>query len=139
MMREPFLRTLTRNTVIAAVVGVPLVLRFPGRAGFGWGYLDAFTLGFCFAFFGHYVEVGLRALPGIEDGAGRLVRIAGWFAGGLWCYVVGRWLWVLYGRDIRQLPGLVWGGVFLVALELALHYVLKLEGRPNFYEGRGDA
>ena len=76
----------------------------------------------------------LLALPKIETGAGRLVRVAGWFAGGLWCYVVARWLWLRYGRDLNDLPGLVWGGVFFIGLELVVHAALKARGQPNFYQ-----
>ena len=60
----------------------------------------------------------LLALPGIRTDVGPVVRIVGWFAGGLWCAVIARWLWMQYGRDLRELPGLIWGGVLLVVLEL---------------------
>src|SRR5436309_2488918 len=67
----------------------------------------------------------LIALPDIHSGAGPLVRLAGWFAGGLWCYVVARWLWIRFGRDLNELPGLLWGGVFLVVLELVMNIVAR--------------
>src|SRR5204863_142820 len=81
---------------------------------FVWDFVDAFSVAFCFTFIGHYVELFLLALPNIETGLGRVVRLAGWFAGGLWCYIVARWLWLLYGRDLNELPGLMWGGVFFI-------------------------
>jgi hypothetical protein len=117
-MAEPFLKTLTRNTLVAGVLGVVLLLLLPRHASLASDYVDAFTVGFCFTFLGYYIDQLLLALPGIRSGVGPLVRVAGWFAGGLWCYVIARWLWMHYGRDLRDLPGMVWGGVFLVVLEL---------------------
>lgn len=133
MNREPFLTTLTRNTVAAAPLGAVLLIVLPRHAGLGWDFVDTFTLAFCFTFLGHYVEVVLLKIPGIETAVGRLVRVAGWFAGGLWCYVIARFLWLEYGRDLGELPALAYGGAFLVGLELALHGALNLLGRPNFY------
>lgn len=134
MTGERFLTALARNTGLALVLGVVFLLGLPRRAGsLGWDYLDAFTLAFCFTFFGYYVEVLLLKIPGIETGAGRLIRMAGWFAGGLWCFVAGRFLWVLYGRDPAELPRLAFGGVFLIGLELVLHAGLNAVGRPNLF------
>lgn len=135
MNRERILTTLTRSTALAAVLGAALFFILPRQANGWWGFLDAFTLAFCFAFFGHYVEVLLLMVPGIEVGAGRLVRLAGWFAGGMWVYEIGRRLWLLYGRSTLDLPPLVWGGVFFVVLELVLHAVLRAQGKPNYYSG----
>ena len=115
-MGEPFLKTLTRTTILALVLGLVLLGALPRHGSFVSDYVDAFTVAFCFTFVGNYVDRLLLALPGIRTGAGPLVRIAGWFGGGLWCYVIARWLWMHYGRDLRDLPGLVWGGVFLVVL-----------------------
>ena len=115
-MGEPFLRTLTRTTILALVLGFVLLGALPRHGSILSDYVDAFTVAFCFTFVGNYVDRLLLALPGIRTGAGPLVRIAGWFGGGLWCYVIARWLWMHYGRDLRDLPGLVWGGVFLVLL-----------------------
>jgi hypothetical protein len=114
---EPFLKTLTRATVVAGGLGIAFLLAFPRHASLASDLVDAFSVAFCFTFLGHYVDLVLLALPGIRAGVGPLVRVAGWFAGGLWCAVIGRWLWMQYGRDPQELPGLIWGGVFLVALE----------------------
>ncbi len=119
-MRTPFMRALTRTTLAALVLALALLVALPRHGSLGSDFFDVFTLAFCFTLFGHYIEAFLRALPGIETGPGRLVRLAGWFAGGLWCYLVARWLWLRYGRDLNDLPGLVWGGVFLVVLELMM-------------------
>ena len=115
---EPFLKTLTRSTVVAGALGVVLFLAFPRHASLASDFVDVFTVAFCFTFLGHYVDRLLLALPGIRAGVGPVVRVVGWFAGGLWCGVIARWLWMQYGRDLRELPGLIWGGVLLVVLEL---------------------
>ncbi|MGH7569630.1 MAG: hypothetical protein ACREL9_11825 [Gemmatimonadales bacterium] len=136
MTREPFLTALTRNALLAVLLGVVFLVTLPRSDTLAWDYVDVFTLAFCFAFLGYYVEVLLLKVPGIDTGAGRLVRMLGWFAGGLWCYVVGRYLWILYGRHVAELPGLIWGGVFFVALQLLLHAGLDRRGVPNFYRQR---
>ena len=133
MNRESFLTTLGRNALLAALLGLVLFAALPRGDGVLWDYFDVFTLAFCFTLVGHYIEVLLLRLPGIDTGAGRFVRLAGWFAGGLWCYVIGRWLWIQYRRDLADLPGLLWGGVFLVGLELVLHFALRMTGKPNFF------
>ena len=114
---EPFLKTLTRTTVVAGALGVVFLLALPRHASLASDFVDAFTVAFCFKFLGHYLDRLLLALPGIRAGAGPLVRVVGWFAGGLWCAVIARWMWMQYGRDLRELPGLIWGGVLLVVLE----------------------
>jgi hypothetical protein len=134
MDREPFLSTLARNTIAAGLLAFVFLFALPRHATFLWDYVDVFTVAFCFTFLGHYVDMLLIRVPGIEDGVGRMVRLLGWFAGGLWCYVVARWLWTCYGRDLHELPRLVWGGVFFVGLELVVHAILKARGRPNFYD-----
>jgi hypothetical protein len=122
---EPFLKILTRNTLAALVLGAVLLLVLPRHGSLGADFVNTFAVAFCFTFLGYYVERILLALPDIHSGAGPLVRLAGWFAGGLWCYVVARWLWLRFGRDLQELPGLLWGGVFLVALELVMHVVAR--------------
>jgi hypothetical protein len=132
--REPLLTTLTRNTVAAGVLAVVFLFALPHHVGVLWDFVDAFTVAFCFTFLGHYVDALLLAIPGIQVGLGRIVRLLGWFAGGLWCYVVARWLWSHSGRDPHDLPGLLWGGVFFVGLELVAHAAMKARGRPSFYD-----
>ncbi len=124
-MPEPFLKTLTRTTTAALVLSVPFLIAFPRHGSLASDFVDAFTVAFCFTFFGHYVERVLLALPDIHVGVGRLVRVAGWFAGGLWCYVAARWLWIRYGRDPAELPTLVWGGVFLIVLQVVMNAVAR--------------
>jgi hypothetical protein len=117
-MPESFFRTLTRSALAAGVVGILLLFVLPRHGSIASDFVDTFTLAFCFTFLGRYVDALLLSLPGIREGVGPLVRVVGWFAGGLWCYVIARWLWIRYGRDLDDLPGLLWGGVLLVVLEL---------------------
>jgi hypothetical protein len=131
---ERFLSTLTRSAIVAGILGVLLLLVLPRHAGVLSDYVDTFSVAFCFTFLGYYIDALVAALPEIDVGVGRLVRVAAWFAGGLWCYVVARWLWTHYGRDANALPRLLWGGVLLVALELARHAAEKARGRPSFYD-----
>ncbi len=131
------MKDLTRSTLLA----VPLALLIyttvlPHHGPLGWDLLDAFTVAFCFTYVGHWVEVFLLKIPGIETGTGKLVRILGWFAGGLWCYEVARWLLLLYGRNTAELPSLMAGGLFFVGLEFVVHALLQASGKSNFYSGR---
>lgn len=132
-MSDRFGAVLGRNTLLGLVLGAILVAVLPRAGDLRWDYLDATTIGLCFAFVGYAAERALALLPGITTPGGRIVRIAGWFAGGLWAYLAARVVWRLYGRDPAELPALVWGGVFLVAVELALHEALALRGRSDFF------
>lgn len=134
MEGERFITTLTRAAIWAGVLGFLAMLILPGHGGFPWDYVDAFTIAFCFTFIGPYVDAFLRAVPQIEVGLGRLVRLAGWFAGGLWCYIVARWLWLQYGRDLAELPRLLWGGVGFVAFQLVAQALMKSRGETSFYD-----
>ena len=122
---EPFLKTLNRSTIAAALLGLILLMAVPRHGTFMGDFVDVFIVAFCFTFLAPYIDVFLRALPGIEVGPGRLVRLAGWFAGGLWCYLIGRWLWIKFGRELNDLPGLIWGGVFLVIYELVMNSLTR--------------
>lgn len=133
-MNERFLAALTRNAVAAAFLAVLFFFGLPRHAGAGWDYLDVYVLAFCFTFIGYYVEVLLLKIPDIDVGAGKLVRLAGWFAGGLWCFVVGRYCWHLLGRDMAELPSLPIGGLFNVGFQLVLHAVLQAAGKPSFFK-----
>ena len=125
------MRALTRNTLLAILVAVVVSLMLPSN----YDFLDAFTIAFSFCYVGYLVEKALLKVPGIGMGGGRIVRMLGWFAGGLWCYVLARWALVAYGRDTSALPSLIWGGVFFVGLQFFVHGILQATGKPNFYSG----
>ena len=118
------MKALTRNTLLAVPLALVFFLTLPRQGAIGWDLLDDFTLAFAFTYVGYWVDVLLLKVPGIETGSGFLVRLLGWFAGGLWCYELGRWALLAYGRDTTLLPPLLYGGFWLVALELVLN-VLK--------------
>jgi hypothetical protein len=130
------MNALTRNTLLAVPVALVFFLALPRHGTLSYDLLDAFTLAFSFTFVGYLVEALLLRIPGIETSSGRLVRVLGWFAGGLWCYELGRWALLAYGRDTSTLPPLLWGGVFFVALQFVLHGILQANGKPNFYSGQ---
>ena len=134
---EPFRRTLARTVALAAVVGAVLALQ---RHDFKL-LLPVAALALWFTLGGHYVELaflkGLRArIP-----RGRLpqagVRLLVWLSGGVLLYVS-------MATTARVLPieapplGLWWyGGFLLIGVELTVHALLAIRGRPNFYNGRG--
>ena len=130
------MNALTRNTLLALPVALVLYIMMPKHGSFLWDYLDAFTLAFSFTFVGYLVEKLLLQIPGIETPGGKVIRVFGWFAGGLWCYVLARWALTAYGRDTRELPSLIWGGLFFVALQFVVHGMLQAKGKPNFYSGQ---
>jgi len=117
-------KALTRNTLLAIPLALVFFVTLPRQGAVGWDLLDDFTLAFSFTYVGYFVEVLLLKIPGIETGTGFLVRVLGWFAGGLWCYEVGRWALLAYGRDTTVLPALMWGGFWFVGLQLVLN-ILK--------------
>jgi len=130
------MKALTRSTLLAIPLALLILTTLPRHGAFLWDFLDAFTLAFSFTYMGHWVEVLLLRIPGIETSMGKVVRVFGWFAGGLWCYVLARWALLAYGRDMRQLPSLIWGGLFFVALQFVVHGILQATGKPNFYSGQ---
>ena len=126
------MKALTRNTLLAVPVTILVDLSLPAS----FDLLDAFTIAFSFTFVGYLVEKALLKIPGIETGGGRIIRVLGWFAGGLWCYVLARWALVAYGRDTTPLPSLIWGGLLFVGLQFVVHGILQATGKPNFYSGQ---
>ena len=106
-----------QRIVLGVALGVVLTALLPRQGALGWDFFDALTVACCFTLLGALVDAALLALPGIDVGAGPLVRLVGWFAGGLWCAVVARWLWQQFGRDLADLPAVWWGGVLLVLSE----------------------
>jgi len=135
MTRDRFLTALTRNAFLAVPLGFGFYTFLPRQVEGMWSAIDAYTLAFCFTFGGWVLEELLLMIPGIEVGAGRLVRLAGWFGGGLWVYEIGRRLWLAYGRSTLDLPALYWGGVLMVVIQLGAHALMRARGRGNFYSG----
>jgi len=135
--QEPLRRTVVRNVALAAGVGVVFALQrhrlrllFPIAALALW-----FSLG------GHYVE--LAFLNGLQPrfSQGRLtqagLRLLVWFAGGVVLYVLMAASARIFPLEPPPLRMWWYGGVLLIGVELAVHGLLALRGRPNFYSGRG--
>jgi len=134
---EPLRRTLVRNVSLAAGVGALLALQRHSLKSF----LPVAALALWFSLGGHYVELAFLNSLRVRLSQGRLTQVAlrllVWFAGGVVLYV-------LMAASARVLPleapplGMWWyGGVLLIGVELAVHGLLAVRGRPNFYSGRG--
>ncbi|MDB5292193.1 MAG: hypothetical protein JWL69_3434, partial [Phycisphaerales bacterium] len=65
-------------------------------------------------------------------------RVGVWFAGGV-ALAIGMRLtaMALAGFRPRHWPAWWVGGLAFVGIELVVHLVLQLRGRPSFYNGRG--
>jgi len=134
---EPLRRTLARNVAIAAGVGVVLALqRHRLRL-----LLPIAALALWFSLGGHYVELAFLNSVRARFSQDRLtqagLRLLVWFGGGVGLYV-------LMAASARLLPleppplRMWWyGGLLLIGVELAVHGLLAVRGRRNFYSGRG--
>lgn len=122
-MNSPWLRTAARSLVAAVPLALVLFFLVPRHAGLASDAFDVYSIAFCFTFLGALFDVLLLALPGITQGLGWLVRFTGWFAGGLWCGVIGRWLWFRYARDLADFPGIIWGGVAMILIEIIMSVI----------------
>jgi len=118
------MKALTRNTLLAIPLALVFFVTLPRQGDLLWDLVDDFTLAFSFTYVGYWVEVLLKKIPDIESGIGFVVRLLGWFAGGLWCYELGRWALLAYGRDTSVLPPLIYGGFWFIAIQIVLN-VLK--------------
>ena len=134
---EPLRRTLARTVALAAVVGAVLALQRHDLKLL----LPLAALALWFSLGGHYIELaflnGLRArIP-----QGRLtqavVRLLVWWSGGVLLYV--SMAATARALPIEVPPPRLWwyGGFLLIGVELAVHALLAIRGRPNFYNGRG--
>jgi hypothetical protein len=134
---ESFRHAVARNVTIASVVGLlfawqrrDLALLAPVAALALW-----FSLG------GHYVELvflkGLRPRLPQHRPAQALARLLVWFGGGALLY--GGIAITARALPIGALAPRPWwfGGALFIGLELVVHALLALRGRPNFYNGRG--
>jgi hypothetical protein len=128
---------LARTAALAGVVGAVLALQrhdlkllLPFAALALW-----FSLG------GHYVELaflnGLRTRIPRARLTQAVVRLLIWLSGGVLLYV--SMAVTARALPIEAPPLRLWwfGGFLLIGLELAVHALLAIRGRPSFYNGRG--
>jgi hypothetical protein len=136
--REPLYTTLLRTGMIAIVGGAALT-RLRGGPARG---LIATLLILWPSFGGHWVEVWflnwLRPRLSISSGVQVAARVGVWFAGGV-VLAIGMGLTAMESADFRPAhwPPLWVGGLAFIGIELVVHLVLELRGRPSFYNGRG--
>lgn len=135
--REPIRATLTRTIGIAAVVGIVAAL-VQRRAG---SFATAGILALWFSLGGHWVEIfylnwlrpRLPRSPVPQAGARLLI----WFVGGalltLGMETTARQL----EPGAMRLPSIWTGGAGFVCVELLVHTVFRLRGRPGFFSGDG--
>ncbi|MDB5319802.1 MAG: hypothetical protein JWN40_1433 [Phycisphaerales bacterium] len=136
--REPLRITLLRTGVIALVVGAVLALRWGGLAR--WPIATLLALWPSFG--GHWVELWflnwLRPrLPNARS-LQLAARVAAWFVGGA-ALAVGMYLTAMALAPFQPARWPAWwlGGLAFIGIELVVHVVLQLRGRPSFYNGRG--
>jgi hypothetical protein len=136
--REPFRTTLLRTGVIALVVGAVLARSWGGLARWPIATLMALWP----AFGGHFVELAflnhLRPRLPTTRAAQLTARVAVWFVGGA-ALTLGMRLTAMALPTFHPMRWPAWwlGGLAFIAIELLVHGVLQLRGRPSFYNGRG--
>ena len=136
--REPFRTTLTRTGTIALVGGAAVAMG-SGRLSM-WPI--ATILALWPAFGGHWVELGflnylrprLPDSPAVRIGARLLV----WFVGGVFLALGMKWTAMALDAFRPTLWAAWWlGGIVFIGIELVVHLLLQLRGRPSFHNGRG--
>jgi hypothetical protein len=130
--------TLIRNGTIAIVLGA-VVARF-------WGGLPRWPLAALLALWpslgGHWVEVWylnwLRPRLSAARGVQIAARVAVWFVGGIGLALgMGLTAMALTRYGPVHLPAWWLAGLAFICLELVVHFILHLRGRPSFYNGCG--
>ena len=133
---EPLRTTLLRTGGIALIAGALLARSMGGLKR--WPILALVV--FCFTFGGHWVELWFLNWLRPRIPAARSVQMAAriivWFVGGLILGLGAQMVTVLAAYRPAQWPTWWVMGVGFVGLELVVHLLLRLRGRPSFYDGR---
>ena len=128
------LRTGTISIVVGAVVALL------------WGRLARWPMATLLVLWpslgGHWVELWflnwLRPRLSIARGLQVAARIGVWFVGGIGLAIgMGLTAMALAGFRPPRWPDWWLGGLAFIGIELVIHLVLQLRGRPSFYNGRG--
>jgi hypothetical protein len=136
--REPFRKTLLRTGMIAILAGAAISRWWGGMARWPISTLVVFW----FSFGGHWVELWflnwLRPRIPAARGVQVAARIGTWFAGGVGlAFGAGLTARMLAGIEPRHWLAWWLGGFVLIGIEVVVHLVLWISGRPSFYDGRG--
>lgn len=137
--REPLRATLGRTVAIAAIVGAALAAASHGGLK-RWPLMTLLVLWPSFG--GHWLELGfLNALrPRLSAARAMqvLARFLIWFLGGS-ILALGMLLTAtaLGTLPRAQFPRWWLGGLAFIGIELVVHLILQLRGKPSFYNGRG--
>lgn len=135
--REPVRTTLLRTGTISLVGGAVLALSSGGLAR--WPVAALLML--WPAFGGHWVEVWflnwLRPRLPTTRAAQAVARAGVWFVGGAALMLAMRVTAAALAGSRPVRPAWWVGGLAFIGVELVAHLVLRLRGRPNFYDGRG--
>ena len=135
--QEPLLATLTRTATIALVAGAVLARSWGGLAQ----WPAAAILMLWPSFGGHWVEIWflnvLRPRLPVARAAQVGARLVVWFIGGA-LLAQGMRLTVMALGRFRPGHWPAWwiGGLAFIGVELVVHLILQLRGRPSFYNGR---
>jgi hypothetical protein len=123
--RERISTTLLRTIGIAVAVSGLIAWSRGGLAQ--WPRLGLMVLWVSFG--GHWVELLFLNLFRPKIGNSRLLRVALWFAGGIL---------MAAGMGLSGFRPAWWvGGLGFIGVELIVHLLLHVGGRPSFYDGRG--
>ena len=136
--REPLHITLARAGTIALVIGAVLALNRGGLSR--WPMATLLML--WPAFGGHWVELFflnfLRPRLPVARTVQVGVRVGVWFIGGVVLGLGMRLTAILLTEFPRARWPAWWiAGLAFIGIELVVHFMMMLRGRPNFYTGRG--
>ena len=135
LSREPLGTTLLRTGAIAVIAGALLARLMGGLKR--WPILALVV--FCFTFGGHWVELWflnwLRPRLPAARAVQMVSRIIVWFVGGLILGLAAELVTVLAAYKPAEWPTWWVMGIGFVGLELVVHLLILLRGRPNFYDG----
>ena len=137
--RERLRTTLLRTVTLALILGA-VVARLSGGGLIRWLVLSLLMLWPSFG--GHWLDLWfinwLRPRLSAARGSQIAARLGVCFIGGV-VLALGMALTALALPGFRAPPWPAWwiGGVAFIGLELAAHLLLRLRGRPSFYDGRG--
>lgn len=132
---EPLRVTLVRTGLVGLVVGILVALVQGPRAS--WPQWTVFALWFSFG--GHWVELfflnWLRPRLPSARGAQITGRVFTWLVAGTVLMIGARMTGLSLNAPAVRLPPWWLGGPLFLCVELLVHALPQLRGKPNFYNG----